>query len=482
MKKFTQLSGLTMLLILIGSCTITTKIVEKQGVFDRITPIIDYNHLVVRFPEEWDAAKIDAFLASAEFKKNSNNETIIERCKCGDTRLVRLTWDFTDRTLADIQGAKNGLTGGTGQSQGDWPFTFSLPLIKEENQFKLTDFSKLTRFDFNLTPTHKVSGKKGLSISNKQAKIEALKQSLIASGANDSKVNIAVIDTGMDFYKNKDLDPFLYSTEGLDFGCTGQESGWDFVTNSPDVTDDNGHGTYVTRLITSQLDSKEVKYRILPIKAFNANGEGNYWDIVCALSYVLKVQQENNDLDIVNASFGYTFFNSQISDKDLKVYKDSSIVKSLIEELALNNTLVVGSAGNINHNIEERMKENFPASFTSENILGVGGHVKTDLGSMDTDGNYGNISLDLAAPYGDYEYTFLDLHNLKKEFVELQGSSYSAAFTTAKIAEIIKSKQYARVPPSELKEILFKQDVPNPWTKIHEVLKPKISGGFYLEK
>jgi subtilisin family serine protease len=392
----------------------------------------------------------DNFKDSLHLKKDP-----VKTCPCGDPNLEFLAWDYDDFPNMDIQSAKNGLTGGPGKAQGDQPFTFFLPLLEDDSAYRLTNITEAGKY---------------------KAEIGALKKSLLDLDVSDTKINIVVIDTGIDFYKNRDMDPFLYSTQNLSDECGEQISGWNFVGNTKEVDDDQGHGTYVTRLITSELDEADVQYRILPVKAFNSKGEGEYWNIVCALSYVKKIQEANKNLHVMNTSFGYSFFKSDISEPDRNNYAENSIVKELIDDLK--RVSVIASAGNIGNDTNLPENENYPASFTSENIIGVGGYIQENQDKK-LAGNFGNISIDVAAPFSGYRYNFQNEINFNIENVKLIGSSYSAAYTSAKMAELINNLQ---LPASTNQNNMDFLNPINNWVKIDSSLKFGISQGRYQEK
>lgn len=455
MKKLFRYSALFFFIVILSNCG-PTNIVENQTFDPRTAPVIDTTHIIVRYPPEWAHSDIAAFLDTMPIK---NTDQYIDKCDCGDPNLVQLTWDYDKFNSGEIQSARDNLKGKHGTAQGDDPFTFQLPKLKED-AYAITDSKDLT-----LAPV-----------------VESLKQTLLDTDSDGQKINIAIIDTGIDYYKNRDQEPFLYKTDNFDMGCTDQVSGWDFVYDTKNVADEEGHGTYVTRLITSELQKQGVAYRILPIKVFNSKGVGKYWDIVCALSYVKEIQRQNElnksqkMLHIVNASFGYSFFKTQISDEELDDYKSNSIAKELIDSLSQSITFVA-SAGNINNDIDVDWHENFPASFTSDNLIGVGGYVTTDQGKQ-TDGNYGKISIDVAAPYTDYQFDFI------KESVTLTGSSYSTAYISANIAVLLKSLQADNsldviIPPNTTKTNFY--DPANNRIRIDKGLVDKISEGRYLE-
>ncbi|MGS0526527.1 hypothetical protein ACU8V7_16425 [Zobellia nedashkovskayae] len=107
----------------------------------------------------------------------------------------------------------------------------------------------------------------------------SLDTELIPSIFNKDQINIAVIDSGVDFGKpftnNPYTTPYLLQTSNL-INCNNSPTGYNFTNEGApnDILDLNGHGSMVTKIITSELDKNKNSYSILPIKAFNKDGEG----------------------------------------------------------------------------------------------------------------------------------------------------------------------------------------------------------------
>jgi len=154
--------------------------------------------------------------------------------------------------------------------------------------------------------------------------------SLQESGVINSALPIAkvgVIDTGID-----DKHPDLINTIALNSGeiGNGKESngidddgngfiddwkGYDFVESETedvgdwqerdnDPTDEHGHGTAVSGIIGAQTNNGIglagiFATKILPMRAFGKNGNGNDIDIASAIIYAV-----DNGVDVINMSFG----------------------------------------------------------------------------------------------------------------------------------------------------------------------------------
>jgi major intracellular serine protease len=102
---------------------------------------------------------------------------------------------------------------------------------------------------------------------------------------------VAVIDSGVTPHPELE-DRLLQGTYFVQSGlCT------------KDSSDDMGHGTHVAGTIVGKNCGIAPKAKILPIKVFNALGEGTVDDVIKALEYVLQWRDSNGKrVDIVNMS------------------------------------------------------------------------------------------------------------------------------------------------------------------------------------
>lgn len=455
------------LFALLSGCGTTKLIEEQERTHDRV-PRFDNNHMVIKYPEDWtDQEKAD-FRKEYKFKTDS---TEIKRCDCGDTDIELLKWDFDNFTIPEIQGAKDNLTAGNGKPQGDEPFTFILyPLTQDSDDYQFTSPDKLAKNYLDII-------RPALDF------MPATPVDLVLDGPGQNTINIAIIDTGLDLDKLSYLNAFLYPTRNLLESCQDQESGWNFVGNNSNILERNGHGTYVTRIMTKKLNKNNIPFRILPIKVFDNRGTASYWDIVCAFNYIKKINkanqenQNNQKIHIVNASFGYSFSRSGLSQPKMEDYYEHSILREIIEELG-SSTIVNASAGNIEDNIDQLDLSNFPASFPSDNIIGVGGYGE-EIEVLLPKGNTGVVNLDLAAPF---DYEFFDWSNWEGVYVE--GSSYSTALATAVLAEIAYTLKNDN-PPTPITSTALKIKIlnkePNIWVNYDQgLLLNKIDQGRYI--
>ena len=132
------------------------------------------------------------------------------------------------------------------------------------------------------------------------AKIQAPAAWDITTGT--SSVIVAVVDTGV-YATHPDLAGKVLST------------GWDFVGNDADTTDQNGHGTAVAGTIAPDANNNlgvvgvAWTNQILPVRVLDANGSGSYSSIAQGITYAA-----NHGARIINLSLGGTSSSQTLQD------------------------------------------------------------------------------------------------------------------------------------------------------------------------
>ncbi|MEO0483041.1 MAG: S8 family serine peptidase, partial [Planctomycetota bacterium] len=225
---------------------------------------------------------------------------------------------------------------------------------------------------------------------------------------NQNAVDIAVLDTGLQFDYSGLQPPFLYhdpnNTLCNDNGAV-EISGWDFINQDPVAEDQNGHGTIVTGIIAQKLESLAVNYRILPVKIFNKNGQGTYFNLLCGYQFAVN----KPGIDIVNMSFGWCG-------------KPYTLLQKFIDETEdKGEILLVSSAGNKGWNNDEI--GHYPSSYSNMNILSIAA-MNSPVTNLATYSNFGSSTVDYGAQ---------GTHTLPI-FGAVSGSSFAAASATAKAA------------------------------------------------
>ncbi len=269
-----------------------------------------------------------------------------------------------------------------------------------------------------------------------------------------TKVLLAVIDTGID-YEHPDLKNIIFynkgelgidvngndkSQNGIDDdnnGFVDDYKGWDFVnkidwfnasikddftTWDNDPMDENKHGTLVSGIIGAEHNSIGIagvnpNVKILNLRAFDKNGEGEEDDVASAIIYAVKMGAK-----VINMSFGD------------KIY--SQVLKDVIEYAHSQNVTLVASSGNSASNLPH-----YPSGFNQ--VISVGAIQEDEI--LAGFSNYGS-TLDLVAPGSQILSTALD-----NQYINVSGTSISAPFVSAAAAILASIKNYSN---DEIKQIL----------------------------
>ncbi len=200
-------------------------------------------------------------------------------------------------------------------------------------------------------------------------------------------VVVAVIDSGVD-YTDPDLATNIWTNPnaGQD-GFSGDVHGYNFVNNTGNPTDDNGHGTFVAGEIgavgNNGLGVAGVDWNvtIMPLKFLDANGNGYTSDAIRAINYAVMEKTEYGvNVRVINASWS-----SSVNDPGL----DAAIT-------AAGNAgiLVVAAAGNYAANNDATPQ--YPASSGLANVVSVAASTSSDQLASFSD--YGPNTVNLAAP------------------------------------------------------------------------------------
>jgi len=180
-------------------------------------------------------------------------------------------------------------------------------------------------------------------------------------GSND--VIVASIDTGVD-YREPNLAPNIVN-------------GWDFITNSNDPMDRDGHGTHVAGIIAAAGNSGigvagvMWKADIMPLRVIGPSGAAIN-NIIKAIDYA-----NSHGASIINMSFGGSTYSQ--AEKDA---------------IDASPALFVCSAGNSDSNNDQ--EPHYPSSYSSDNIIAVAATDQND--ALASFSNYGPNSVQVAAP------------------------------------------------------------------------------------
>jgi subtilisin family serine protease len=198
--------------------------------------------------------------------------------------------------------------------------------------------------------------------------------------------------------------------DGVDEGGNGYVDdliGWNFVNNTNDPLDDNGHGTHVSGTIGAMggngigVAGINWNTEIVALKFMDASGSGYTNNATKALDYFSNLKATNTGIDFAatNNSWGGGGFDQSLQDA--------------ITREAKADILFVAAAGNggsdqIGDNNDATA--NWPSNFSTLSTAGYDNVVAvaalTNTGGLATFSNYGATTVDLAAPgYGIYSTT-----------------------------------------------------------------------------
>ncbi|PID21746.1 hypothetical protein CSV61_08580 [Sporosarcina sp. P3] len=226
---------------------------------------------------------------------------------------------------------------------------------------------------------------------------------------------VAVIDSGIAIH-HEDLQGRI------------QQGGYNFVHNTMDVTDVNGHGTAVSGVIaassgngigiTGIAGSYDVK--ILPLKVSHLSGSSYVSDSIRAIDYAIE-----RKVDVINMSLG----NDQ----------SSILEQNAVQRAVRAGITVVASAGN---EALEGNPVNYPASYPE--VISVGA---TDQQNRRASFSNYNSYVDVVAP-GVGVYTTA----LTNTYKQASGTSFSSPIV-AGAAALVKSLQ-PDASPAQVKAYL----------------------------
>jgi subtilisin family serine protease len=197
-----------------------------------------------------------------------------------------------------------------------------------------------------------------------------------SSGA--SSTVISVIDSGIDFshpdlVKNQWINPAP--------GANGDLHGWDFVDDTAEIKDEQGHGTAVAGIIAAEgnnsLGVTGVMWRasLMSLRVLDNTGTGDIANAVQAIDYAIA-----HGAHVINLSWGTT--------------GQSSALAAAIERAISRNVVVVCSAGNSGQNLDTTPY--YPASFDLRDLIVVSATDNLDQPAAWS--NWGARTVTVAAP------------------------------------------------------------------------------------
>jgi subtilisin family serine protease len=223
---------------------------------------------------------------------------------------------------------------------------------------------------------------------------------------------VAVLDTGIDL-ANPEFAGRIWTnpdSSGGD-GYPGDVHGWNFVANTANVQDDNGHGTHVSGILAAAgnngigVAGVDWNAQIMPLKVLDANGNGS--DDATARAIDFAVQ---HGARVINASWGGGPFSQAVADA--------------IRYAGSQGVVFVTAAGNNGTN--DDALPFYPASYHLPNEIAVA--AVDASGNLPSFSNYGAQTVALAAPGVNV------LSTIPGGFAYESGTSMAAPFVSGVMA------------------------------------------------
>lgn len=243
------------------------------------------------------------------------------------------------------------------------------------------------------------------------------------------EVVVAIIDTGINFLHEDLKDKVWINKEEIpgdnidndNNGFIDDIYGWNFCNNDNDLMSgeelyENDHGTMEAGIIAARHNSIGIagncNVKIMNIKIlYGIAHKGNIKNLIKGIKYAEKM-----GADICNLSIGFT-----------------ERSKELEKIISVSPMLFVVSAGNNGIDIDE--KKQYPASYLLDNLITVA-NMEFD-GKLDTSSNYGEKTVDTAAPGTNLFSTCVDGYDYAT------GTSMATAVVTGVASLLYSSSENA---------------------------------------
>lgn len=184
---------------------------------------------------------------------------------------------------------------------------------------------------------------------------------------NKGNTKVAVIDTGV---------TVIPETSGQVI------AGYNFVNNSNNASDDNGHGTFISSIIASKSNNSvgiagiNDRVSILPIKVLEADGSGYLSNLIQGIQYAI-----DQNASIINLSLASTAYDTGLN--------------NIIEKAYQRGIIIVVAAGNSGNNITSPSISPLNNDGNKNWVVGVG--AVDNRGNRPSYSNYG-LGIDVVAP------------------------------------------------------------------------------------
>jgi subtilisin family serine protease/subtilisin-like proprotein convertase family protein len=157
--------------------------------------------------------------------------------------------------------------------------------------------------------------------------------------------------------------------------------GWNFVNNTNNPMDQNGHGTHVAGIIGAMGNSGvgvagiDWQVSLMPVQFLNGNGNGSISAFISGLNYAIQ-------------------HGAKISNNSWSGATNDPLLYAAVQNAQQNGMIFVAAAGNGSNNNDTNPA--YPSSFNLDNVISVAAVDNND--QLASFSNYGAKSVQIAAP------------------------------------------------------------------------------------
>ena len=231
--------------------------------------------------------------------------------------------------------------------------------------------------------------------------------------SGSESTTIAVIDSGVDL-THPDLTNNRW--ENPTPGPNDDFNGWDYITESGVIRDEQGHGTAIAGIIAAQgnngIGISGVMWRasLMSLRVLDNTGSGDVGNAIEAIDYAVQ-----HGAEVINLSWGTSGY--------------SLALKDAIERAMRRGVVVVCSAGNNGQDVDATPY--YPASFGLRDLIAVASTDNFD--QLTSWSDYGPRNVTVAAPGNNILTT-----QMGGGYWTVSGTSASAPLVTG-VAGLVKS-------------------------------------------
>lgn len=223
----------------------------------------------------------------------------------------------------------------------------------------------------------------------------------VESGYLGSGVRVAVIDSGL-----SEVDKFRNVAEGHSY-----------ISGDGDVTDELGHGTFVSGIIASEQNGMAADCTIVPLKCFNQKN--------ASLSNILQAVYDAVDVydcSVINMSFGFD--------------QPSELFEEAVKYAYSKGAIIVSSAGN-----SGKTDLMYPAAY--DEVIGVG--------AVDSAGNYASFSQHNESVFVTAPGRYIESLRING-FADKSGTSFATPHVSALAAVALNAR--GNLTPDDFMDLL----------------------------